>query len=273
MSDQLRMLPHGLRKGAENDPLFRQLLAEGGLHRHGVDHRIHGYPGQRLLLVERDPELLERRPKLRIDLLHAALQPFLLFRRGVVDNILIIDHRNLQVRPVGHGHGLPLPKGAQAKLQQPGRFLLQGRDAADGLFVQPAADGLGGDVTREAVFVVALRGVFYDLSLFHILEIDGVCISLILLRWAIFLPPLPPSQKACRSCARSLDLTKIRFLFASPYVRASSCGAVCGSKSEQGFSAPRSSKKKERMKFHPLPRHCLIRREKVNRLVISAAVI
>ena len=69
--------------------------------------------------------------------------------------------------PVGHGHGLPFPESAEAEFEQPFRLFFQGGDAPDGGFVEPFADGLGGEVGGESVFVVALGGVFDDLSFFH----------------------------------------------------------------------------------------------------------
>ena len=81
-------------------PSFRQLLLESGGHRDAVEHRIHRHAGQQLLLVQRNAELLVGLQQLGIDFVQ-ALEPGLLLGRGVIDDVLVIDRRILDVGPLG----------------------------------------------------------------------------------------------------------------------------------------------------------------------------
>src|ERR1700691_6259122 len=93
------MLLHGLPKGTEDDPQLLQLLFIGRFYRNAVEHHIHRHPGQRLLLRQRDPQLLEGRQQLRIDLVQTVIL-LLALRGGVIGNFLKIDHRKLEILPI-----------------------------------------------------------------------------------------------------------------------------------------------------------------------------
>ena len=72
---QLRMVLHRLGERAEDDAELRQLLLERRGHRDAVEHRVDRDAREQLLLVERDAELLEGPPDLRIDLVQALRAP------------------------------------------------------------------------------------------------------------------------------------------------------------------------------------------------------
>ena len=66
------MVLHRLGEGAEDDAQLGQLVLEGGRHRDAVEDGIDGDAGQPLLLVQRDAQLLEGPPHLRIDFVEAV---------------------------------------------------------------------------------------------------------------------------------------------------------------------------------------------------------
>eukprot|EP00983_Pelagomonas_calceolata_P085773 1156625-Pelagomonas_calceolata.AAC.8 len=55
----LRVCVHSLADGAEDDPMLRQVLPEGGGDGHRVKHGIHSHVGHALLLVQWDAQLLK----------------------------------------------------------------------------------------------------------------------------------------------------------------------------------------------------------------------
>ena len=165
------MVPDRFGEGAEYDAFFGQVLLKSGLDGDGVDHGIDGYTGEGFLFVERDAEFLEGGPQFGIDFVHAAFEFFVFTGGGIVDDLLVVDRRDGQVGPVRHGHGLPFPVGFEPEVEQPFGFFLEGGYFADDLFAQSFADGFGVDVGGESVFVFALRGVFDDLSFFHVKDV------------------------------------------------------------------------------------------------------
>ena len=72
LPDELRVLPHRFAEGTEDDSLIGELVLEGGGHRHGVEHGIHGDAGEHLLLFQRDAQLVVGREDLRVDLVQAV---------------------------------------------------------------------------------------------------------------------------------------------------------------------------------------------------------
>ena len=71
LPDEIGMVLHRFRERAEDDAELGQLVAERRRDRDAVEHGVHGDARQHHLLDERNPELLERLPHLRIDLVHA----------------------------------------------------------------------------------------------------------------------------------------------------------------------------------------------------------
>src|SRR5262249_29729175 len=100
-----------------------------------------------LLLLERDAELFERPPDLGVDLVEAP-DDGLRLRRGVVNDVLVVDGTVFDVAPRGLVHRLPDPIRLQPPLEQPLRLVLLGRD-------EPARKRLLLDIGNEAVPVVA----------------------------------------------------------------------------------------------------------------------
>ena len=93
-------------------------------------------------------------PQLRIDLVE-ALQLLLRLRGGVVDDVLVVDRRERDVRPPARLlHRQPVAVRLQPPLEQPVRLALLGGDEADDVLVQPGRHRLRLDVGDEAVLVL-----------------------------------------------------------------------------------------------------------------------
>jgi hypothetical protein len=87
LAHHFRMLADRLGDRAEDDALLLELALEGGGDRDAVEDRIDRDPGQHLLLLERDAELLVGAQELRVDLVQ-ALGTFAGLGRGVVVGVL-----------------------------------------------------------------------------------------------------------------------------------------------------------------------------------------
>ena len=137
------MLLHRFGEGAEDNSQISQLLLERGRHGDAVEHRIDRHTRQLLLLLERNAQLLVGAQDLRIEFLQ-ALEAGLLFGRGVVDDVLVVDRPVLDVGPLWLGLRLlkrrPVVIRLQPPLQHELRFILLGRDHTNDVFVQPLGD-------------------------------------------------------------------------------------------------------------------------------------
>ena len=160
---QLGMLAHRFGERAEDDAELGQLVAEGGGHRHRVEHRVDGHVGQQLLLLERNAELLEGGADLGIDLVE-AVQLRLLPGRRVVADVLVVDGRVGDVLPRRLGHLLPGAKRLEPPVEQPLGLVLLGRDEPDDVLVQPLGDDVLFDVGDEPVLVVLGRQILEHLG-------------------------------------------------------------------------------------------------------------
>lgn len=156
---QVRMRLHRLGDGAENDAVAFQLLAVGRGDGHAVEDRVDRDfrrafdTGQDFLLLQRDTQFFIGFQKLRVDLVQ-ALRAVLLFRRGVIVKVLIVDRRHVRFLPSGFRHVLPQAEGLQAPFQQPFRlFLLLGNQAHD-VFVQAFRREVHLDFGGEAIAVL-----------------------------------------------------------------------------------------------------------------------
>src|SRR5919202_25657 len=109
-----------------------------------------GHPGEQLLLVERDAELVVRLLDLRVELVQAP-ERLRRLRRRVVGDRLVVGRLVLHVRPVRLAHRLPAAERLEAPLEQPRRLVLLRGDEADRLLAQPRRDGVGLDLGDEAV--------------------------------------------------------------------------------------------------------------------------
>ena len=157
------MLAHRFGERHEDDPLLGQLRAEGGRHRDAVEDRVDRDTREQLLLVDRDPELVERRPDFGVDLVQAVQDLFLL-RRGVINDVLVIDRLVLDVLPGRLLHRQPEAERLEPPLEHPFRLFLLLRNQADDVLVQPFRNGVGLDVGDEAVLVFAGRELFDGFS-------------------------------------------------------------------------------------------------------------
>ena len=146
--------------------MFGQLLLVGRGDRHAVEHRIHSHIGEALLLAERNPELVEGFQQLRVHLVEAGLL-LLLLRRRVINDVLVIDRRIAESRPVGLTHLEPLPVGTQAKLQQEGRLLLLAGDQSHHVLTEALGDLFRFDIGDEAVLVRLAHQITNSLCVAH----------------------------------------------------------------------------------------------------------
>ena len=114
---------HCLRKRTED----YAMLFQGGLvsrgHRHAVKHRIDGDSRHSFLLFQRDPQLLVSLQQTRVDFIK-AVELDLLLRRRIIDGILIVDWRILDVVPCGFLQGQPVPVSFQPPFQKPAGLVL-----------------------------------------------------------------------------------------------------------------------------------------------------
>ena len=85
LSDQLGVILHGFGERAEDHAGLGKRFLERGGHRDRVDDGIDGHVAEHLLLVQRDPELVEHVADLRVDLVHAVEHGLLLRRCPVAD--------------------------------------------------------------------------------------------------------------------------------------------------------------------------------------------
>src|SRR5580765_8772083 len=112
------MLLYRVRERTEDDAEVCQLLLERRRDRDAVEDGVDGDTREQLLFLERNTELLERPADLRIDLVE-ALQGLPPLRRGVVDDVLVVDRPVLHVAPGRLFHRLPHPERLEPPLEQP----------------------------------------------------------------------------------------------------------------------------------------------------------
>ena len=151
-------------KGAENNPLLRQLFTIGSRHRNGVKNSVYGdlFP-----LAHGDAELIERLFHLFTE--EAVLRTGLLYCTGlrsariiaatagwrrVVAVILIIQLVIMGFQPVRFFHLQPGTVSAQAELQHPLGFVAFGRDGAHDIFVDAFRQLIGLQLREEPFFII-----------------------------------------------------------------------------------------------------------------------
>ena len=138
-------------------PRSFSLLFEGGGHGNAVEHRVHRDAGQHRLLLQGDAELVVGLQQLGIDLVQALGAVLLGLGRGVVNDVLVVDGRVVDVGPGRLLHGQPVAIGLQAPFEQPFRLVLLGGNQADDVLVQAAGDGIGFDVGDESPLIFLIR--------------------------------------------------------------------------------------------------------------------
>src|SRR5437868_1088386 len=153
LSHQLRVLLHSFGERTEDDASLLQLLFISSRNRDGIEDSVNGNIRKLLLLLKRNAKLLECAKKLWINFVHARLLSLLLWR-AVVDDLLIVDFRVLDVRPVARlRHGQPVAIGFQAERKHPLRLVLLRRDEPNRILVQSSWNDIGFDVGHETVLV------------------------------------------------------------------------------------------------------------------------
>ena len=153
------MVSDGLAYGGEDYAGLLQGSLVGGGNGNAVQHRVHGDAGQLFLLLKRYTQLVEGRQHLRVDLFQTPGPIFLGGGRGVIDNVLIVDGRVVNVSPLGlfEVQFDPVAVGLEAPLQHPIRFALFGGDEPDDIFVQPFRGHVRLDVDSEPPLVVGVE--------------------------------------------------------------------------------------------------------------------
>ena len=160
--DQIRAALEGLGDGAKDDADFPQLGLEGGGHGNAVEHGVDGDPGQPLLLLQGNAQLLVSLQQLGVDFVEALRTVGGAFWRRIVIRVLIIDGLVDDLGPFRLRHRQPVPIRLQPPFQQPFGLVLLDRNEAHDVFVQALGRGLGLDVGEEAVLVLLFRQ-FLDL--------------------------------------------------------------------------------------------------------------
>ena len=154
--DQIGMMLDGFAERTEDNALLSKRLLECCLYGDAVHHCIDRHPAKLRTFVQRNTQFVESLHQFRIDLIQ-ALRAFLLLRSGIVDDILIVDRRDIQVRPCRHLQCLPMAEGFQAELKQPFRFILLGGNNTNSLFIQSAMNHLRIYIGNESVLIITGR--------------------------------------------------------------------------------------------------------------------
>src|SRR5690606_26962774 len=102
-------------------------------------------------------ELLEGAQQLRVDLVEALRAVGLLLRRRVVDDVLEIDRRIVDLRPLRLGHRDPAAVGTQPPLEHELGLALAFGDQADRVLRQALGYLVGLDLRDEAGRVLAIE--------------------------------------------------------------------------------------------------------------------
>ncbi len=161
---QVGMLLDRLAERHEDDAMLGEGLLKRRLHRSAVHDGIHRHAGELLLLVERDAQLVESGQQLGIHLVQALL--FLaLTRSGIIDNILIINLRQIKMAPIRLLQRQPMTERLQTKLQQPLRFFLLGGNQPDDVFIQPFGHKIGLNVGHKTKLVILVSDLIDNVFL------------------------------------------------------------------------------------------------------------
>ena len=165
LADEVWMGLHRFTDRAENYPRFGQRFPEGGGNRHTVEHRIDSdrrafffrafNAGEDGAFAQRDAELFVGAQQFGVHLVQ-AFRAGLLFRGGVVVQVLIVDWRVVDLGPVRFLGLQPGGVGFQPPVEQPLRLVLTGRDQPDDVFVQALGGHVHFDIGRKAPFIAAI---------------------------------------------------------------------------------------------------------------------
>src|SRR5881397_2104654 len=153
-----------LGERAEDDPELREPVLERRRDGDAVEDRIDRDTGEALLLLKRDPELRVQVPDLRIDVLE-AVHRLLRLRCGVVDDVLVVDRRIGDVRPLRLFHREPVTIRPQTPLEEPFGLLLLARNEPDDVLVEALRGDVLIEIGNEAVLVLLLRHLLLEYAL------------------------------------------------------------------------------------------------------------
>src|SRR5437667_7299743 len=158
------MFLYRLGERADDDPELREPVLERRRDGNAVQDGIDRDAGEALLLLQRDPELRVQIPNLRIDVVE-AVHRLLRLRCGVVDDVLIVDRRIGDVRPLRLLHREPVPVRPQTPLEEPLGLILLARNEPDDVLVQALRRRVLIEVGNEAVLVLLLRHLLLEYAL------------------------------------------------------------------------------------------------------------
>ena len=103
--------------------MLRELIAERRDDRDAIKDRVYSDARERSALMKRDPELFVGLEQLWVDLIEALRSVF--GGREVVD-VLIIDLRDIELRPIRRLHPIEDLERAKAPLEEPFGLILLG---------------------------------------------------------------------------------------------------------------------------------------------------
>ena len=132
--------------------MLRKLLFVRGGNRNAVEDRVHSDIAEALLLTQGNPQLVEGFQQLWIHLVEAGFF-VLLLGSGVINDVLVVDLRVAELRPIGFLQRQPVTESLEPELQEEIGLLLLGGDQPHHLFTEALGDLVGFDLRDEAVLV------------------------------------------------------------------------------------------------------------------------
>src|SRR3989442_5182653 len=161
---EVRMFLDRLGERAEDDPELRKPVLEGRRDGEAVQNRVDRDASEAHLLLNQNPKLRVQVPDLRIDVVE-AVHRLLRLRSGVVDDVLIVDRRIGDVRPLRLFHREPVTVRPQTPLEEPIGLLLLAGNEPDDVLVEALRGGVLVEIGNEAVLVLLLRHLLLDYAL------------------------------------------------------------------------------------------------------------
>ena len=148
--NQVGVILHGLREGAEDDAHFCEAFLMGSSYGHAVEDGVDGDTCEPLLFLQWDAELFVGLEDFGVYFVKGLGA---LLGGGVVDDVLVVDGRVVDVLPGGLLHGQPMSVSSEAPLEHEVGFALLLRDKADDVFVKARGDLVLVDLGNETVLV------------------------------------------------------------------------------------------------------------------------
>src|SRR5262249_43551647 len=118
------MFSDGFTERTKDHTVLTQLFFVGCRNRDGIEDGIDCYTRELLLFAQWNTQLLKRLEQLRINFIQTFLE-LLLLRGAVINNVLVVDWRKGNVRPVARlSHLEPIAISLEPELQHPFRLVL-----------------------------------------------------------------------------------------------------------------------------------------------------